>query len=72
MAGITDAARNAGEPDFKRRTETVGHKNRDFWHLYRLKMMPEETREYAPAVIAAAIVFGNPLHYGGPSLPAGQ
>ena len=46
-----------------------GHKKRDFWHWYRMKLMPEETREYVPAVIAAAIVFGNPLHYGGPTLP---
>jgi hypothetical protein len=37
-----------------------------------MKLLPDETREYVPAVIAAAIVFGNPLHYGGPQLPADQ
>jgi len=29
---------------------------RDFWHLYRMKKLPEETREYVPRVLAAAIV----------------
>src|SRR2546422_328562 len=29
---------------------------RDFWHLYRMKKLPEETREYVPKVLAAAIV----------------
>ncbi len=36
---------------------------RDFWHLYRRKLLSEETREYVPAVLAAAIVFENPAHY---------
>jgi soluble lytic murein transglycosylase-like protein len=37
---------------------------RDFWHLYRLKLLPEETREYVPKILAAAIVCGNPGKYG--------
>jgi membrane-bound lytic murein transglycosylase D len=37
---------------------------RDFWHLYRLKLLPEETREYVPRVLAAAIVSGNAQKYG--------
>jgi|GEM_PF-546348 len=37
---------------------------RDFWHLYRLKKLPEETREYVPKVLAAAIVCANPSRYG--------
>jgi pSer/pThr/pTyr-binding forkhead associated (FHA) protein/soluble lytic murein transglycosylase-like protein len=32
---------------------------RDFWHLYRLKKLPEETRDYVPRVLAAAIVSKN-------------
>jgi pSer/pThr/pTyr-binding forkhead associated (FHA) protein/soluble lytic murein transglycosylase-like protein len=32
---------------------------RDFWHLYRVKKLPEETREYVPKVLAAAIVSGQ-------------
>ncbi|HWA58736.1 MAG TPA: hypothetical protein VG692_15860, partial [Gemmatimonadales bacterium] len=37
---------------------------RDFWHLYRLKLLPEETREYVPKILAAAIVCSNPQRYG--------
>ncbi len=37
---------------------------RDFWHLYRLKLLPEETREYVPKILAAAIVCNNPQKYG--------
>jgi Transglycosylase SLT domain/FHA domain len=37
---------------------------RDFWHLYRLKKLPEETREYVPKVLAAAIVSTNAQRYG--------
>jgi len=37
---------------------------RDFWHLYRMKLLPEETREYVPKVLAAAIVCNNPQKYG--------
>ena len=36
---------------------------RDFWHLYRLKKLPPETREYVPKVLAAAIVGSNPERY---------
>ncbi|HEY8211359.1 MAG TPA: transglycosylase SLT domain-containing protein [Myxococcaceae bacterium] len=69
------ASYNKGEDGVRRALHKVakepgGYKKRDFWHLYRMKLLPDETREYVPAVMAAAIVFGNPLHYGGPSLPA--
>ena len=37
---------------------------RDFWHLYQRKLMPEETREYVPRVLAAAIVGSNAARYG--------
>ncbi|MBL8288296.1 MAG: transglycosylase SLT domain-containing protein [Rubrivivax sp.] len=37
---------------------------RDFWHLYRLKLLPDETREYVPRVLAAAIVGSNAQRYG--------
>jgi soluble lytic murein transglycosylase-like protein len=38
--------------------------NRDFWHLYRLKLLPSETMEYVPKVLAAAVVCSNPQRYG--------
>ena len=37
---------------------------RDFWHLYRLKKLPEETMEYVPQILAAAIISSNPQKYG--------
>jgi membrane-bound lytic murein transglycosylase D len=37
---------------------------RDFWHLYRLKKLPEETRDYVPRVLAAAVVCGDAKRYG--------
>lgn len=37
---------------------------RDFWNLYYLKLLPEETLEYVPRIIAAAIVGRNPEKYG--------
>ena len=37
---------------------------RDFWHLYRLKLIPPETREYVPRVLAAALICTYPETYG--------
>lgn len=37
---------------------------RDFWHLYRMKILPEETMEYVPQILAAAIICNNPQKYG--------
>jgi soluble lytic murein transglycosylase-like protein len=63
------ASYNRGENGVRRALHKVaqepgGYKRRDFWHLYRLKLLPPETREYVPKVLAAAIVFGNPERYG--------
>src|SRR5229473_831512 len=41
-----------------------GKDKRDFWNLYRRKLLSEETREYVPAVLAAALVGSNPERYG--------
>jgi soluble lytic murein transglycosylase-like protein len=38
--------------------------NRDFWHLYRMKLLPTETMEYVPKILAAAVVCSNPARYG--------
>jgi hypothetical protein len=37
---------------------------RDFWHLYYLKLLPNETLEYVPKIIAVAIVGNNPREFG--------
>ena len=37
---------------------------RDFWHLYRMRLLPRETREYVPKILAAAVICSNPEKYG--------
>lgn len=65
------AAYNRGENGVRRALHDVAQESggfrkekRDFWHLYRIKKLPPETREYVPKVLAAAIVSGNPERYG--------
>jgi soluble lytic murein transglycosylase-like protein len=65
------AAYNRGEGGVRRALHEVAQEEggfrkekRDFWHLYRIKKLPPETREYVPKVLAAAIVSGNPERYG--------
>ncbi|MFZ2508601.1 MAG: transglycosylase SLT domain-containing protein [Steroidobacteraceae bacterium] len=65
------ASYNRGENGVRRALRQVARDpggfrkdKRDFWHLYRLKLLPEETREYVPRVLAAAIICNNPHKYG--------
>ncbi|MBL8324222.1 MAG: transglycosylase SLT domain-containing protein [Rubrivivax sp.] len=65
------ASYNRGENGVRRALGQVAREpggfrkdKRDFWHLYRLKLLPEETREYVPRVLAAAIVSNNAQKYG--------
>lgn len=65
------ASYNRGENGVRRALHQVaqepgGYKKekRDFWHLYRLKKLPEQTREYVPKILAAAIVCTSPARYG--------
>lgn len=60
------AAYNCGETKLLRELHELrayGKEERDFWRLYRLKRLSEETREYVPNVIAAVIVFSDPARY---------
>ena len=57
------ASYNRGEAGVRRVLHQIAQEpggfrkeKRDFWHLYRLKKLPDETREYVPKVLAAAIV----------------
>lgn len=36
----------------------------DFWQLYKLNALPKETKNYVPAMLAAAIMAKNPKQYG--------
>ena len=65
------ASYNRGENGVRRALRQVAREpggfrkdKRDFWHLYRLKLLPEETREYVPRALAVAIICNNPRKYG--------
>lgn len=65
------ASYNRGEAGVRRVLRQVAQEQggfrkekRDFWHLYRLKKLPPETREYVPKILAAAVVCQNPQKYG--------
>jgi soluble lytic murein transglycosylase-like protein len=65
------ASYNRGENGVRRVLRQVAQEpggfkkeKRDFWHLYRLKLLPPETREYVPRVLAAALICTYPESYG--------
>jgi len=60
------ASYNKGENGMRKVLHEVGFRKdqRDFWHLYRLKKLPEETMEYVPQILAAAIICSDPKKYG--------
>jgi len=65
------ASYNKGESGMRRVLHEIAQQpggfrrdKRDFWHLYRLKKLPEETLEYVPQILAAAIIGNNPKKYG--------
>lgn len=37
---------------------------RNFWYLYRSRLLPKETREYVPKVLAVIIIARNPERFG--------
>ena len=64
------ASYNKGENGMRRVLHKIAQEpggfrkdKRDFWHLYRLKKLPEETLEYVPQILAAAIIGNNPKKY---------
>jgi membrane-bound lytic murein transglycosylase D len=60
------AAYNAGEQRvinaLKRIDDPV--RDRDFWYLYRMGWLAQETNEYIPQVIALIIISDEPEEYG--------
>lgn len=60
------ASYNKGEGGLRRVLHEVGFRKdqRDFWHLYRLKKLPQETMEYVPQILAAAVISADPGKYG--------
>jgi hypothetical protein len=67
------ASYNRGENGVRRVLHQVAQEpggfkkeKRDFWHLYRTKKLPNETREYVPKILAAAVVCAHPERFGLP------
>jgi membrane-bound lytic murein transglycosylase D len=62
------AAYNAGEGRVGRAVARAGRA--DFWLLHRRGLLPRETRNYVPAILAVITVARNPARYGFRVAPA--
>ena len=60
------AAYNAGEGRVMGALRKIDDpmRNRDFWYIYRMGYLAEETNEYIPRVLALMIIDGHPELYG--------
>jgi membrane-bound lytic murein transglycosylase D len=56
------AAYDWGPGNVQRAVQRTGYA--DFWELYRRNVLPQETKNYVPIIIAAAIMAKNPQQYG--------
>jgi membrane-bound lytic murein transglycosylase D len=59
---LVAASYNAGENRVRRAMENG--RTKDFWELREYKMLPRETQEYVPQLIAAATIAKDPDRYG--------
>src|ERR1700722_14877880 len=60
------AAYDWGPGNVQKAVERTGYA--DFWELYHRNALPQETKNYVPIIIAAAIMAKNPQQYGLQSL----
>lgn len=56
------AAYDWGTGKVQRAVQRTGYA--DFWELYHRDVLPQETKNYVPIIIAAAIIAKNPKQYG--------
>ena len=56
------AAYNWGPGNIQKSVMRTGYA--DFWELYRRNVLPAETKNYVPGIIAAIIMAKNPTQYG--------
>ena len=66
------AAYNAGEGRIMGALRKIDNpmRNRDFWYIYRMGYLAEETNEYIPRMIAMMIISERPADYGFDAKPA--
>jgi membrane-bound lytic murein transglycosylase D len=56
------AAYDWGPGNIQRAVQRTGYA--DFWELYRRNVLPQETKNYVPIILAATIIAKNPKQYG--------
>src|SRR5882762_10055615 len=56
------AAYNSGPGRVQNAVKRTGYA--DFWELYRRNVLPKETRNYVPIIVAVTIMAKNPAQYG--------
>src|SRR5215470_821921 len=56
------AAYNSGPGTVQSAVKRTGYA--DFWELYRRNVLPRETRNYVPIIVATTIMAKNPAQYG--------
>ena len=56
------ASYNWGPGNIQRDVQRTGYA--DYWQLYRLGLMPAQTRAYVPQILAAVLMAKNPERYG--------
>lgn len=56
------AAYNSGPGTIQHAVERTGYA--DYWELYRRGVLPQETRNYVPIILAVTIMAKNPSQYG--------
>lgn len=62
------AAYNSGEGNVDRAIARSGYA--DFWEIYQRGLLPNETRNYVPNILATIIIAKNPQYYGFSVKPA--
>ena len=56
------AAYNSGPGTVQKAVQRTGYA--DFWELYKRNVLPRETRNYVPIIVAITIMSKNPAQYG--------
>src|SRR5512146_1049257 len=56
------AAYNSGPGNVQKAVQRTGYA--DFWELYKRNVLPKETRNYVPIIMAITIMSKNPAQYG--------
>ncbi len=56
------AAYNCGPGNVQKGVERTGYA--DFWELYRRNVLPRETRNYVPIILALTLIAKDAAHYG--------